>query len=312
MNLHLIYWTFLQEVAPSKDRAESYFTRYLKPNETFLRHYFQEWAGTNVEKVIETFDELYPPDLVQNLEALFPLERTRQLCKKLFVRYASRLRFKEEVNVYVMIGVYTTNAFATFISGRPAMAICLEHFDFRSQKHKFSLGLAPETLPLWFAHELAHCARMSEDSCALIRKLLQEEGEFRWKALAGRVPLWEWLWAEGVAVAFTQHVTEAPLHLCLGFSPEKLAFCQEKEEELWQAFFIDAECTDLTAYSKWFEGLELSWAKKIPPERAGYYLGYRAVENLLGACVDERDWANLCRLGKEEILTVLHKKCFPG
>lgn len=98
MNLHLIYWTFLQEVAPSKDRAESYFTRYLKPNETFLRHYFQEWAGTNVEKVIETFDELYPPDLVQNLEALFPLERTRQLCKKLFVRYASRLRFKEEVN----------------------------------------------------------------------------------------------------------------------------------------------------------------------------------------------------------------------
>lgn len=251
------------------------------------------------------FDELYPPDLLDSLESLFPLEPTRALCQELYKHCLQALRMEEPPEVYVMVGVYTCNAFATFVAGRPAMGLCLEAFDFRPQKHPRSLGLAPKTLPIWFAHEMAHCARLGWGSRSPLRKVLEEAGEFSWELISGRIPLWEYLWFEGLAVAFSQHMTGASLHECLGFAEEELRFCREKEEKLWQEFLADKDRTDLEAYAKWFEGFPFE--PRVPPPRAGYYLGYQVVAAARQGAAGKADWAELCRAGPEEVLTFLAK-----
>lgn len=304
MSLHLIYWTFLWEVARAPDRGERYISLYYKPNEPFLHNYLQFWAGMEVVEILKKFDELYPLDLLNSLANLFPLEKRRRICEDLLVRGACELGLERAPDVYVMVGVYTTNAFTTFVR-RPMVGICLEHFDHRPRKHPWSMGLGPETLPIWFFHELAHCARWSEGSRSPMKEVLEEAGEFSWKAISGRIPLLEVLWSEGVAVAFSRYMTGAPLHDCLGFRAEKLAFCEEKEDELWREFLGDKDRTDLAAYSKWFEGSELTFARKIPPERAGYYLGYRAVEAILGR--RKLNWAELSRLNLDEVSLVLKR-----
>lgn len=303
MNLHLIYWTFLQEVARASERKERYVSIYYEPNKPFLQNYLRFWAGMEVEEILAKFDDFYPLDLLDSLESLFPLEKTKSMCQDLLRLSCCELELEGVPDVYLMVGVYTSNAFTTFVAGQPMVGLCLEHFDHRPKKHPRSLGLAPEVLPVWFFHEMAHCARWSEDSRSPMRKALEQAREFSWAVISGRIPLVEFLWSEGVAVAFSLRMSHAPLHVCLGFTEEKLAFCREKEKELWQKFLVDMDRTDLEAYSKWFEGSELIFEKKIPPERAGYYLGYRAVETML----DKRgvDWASLCRLGLDEVSTVL-------
>lgn len=305
MSVRFIYWTFLREVARASGRETRYISLYYTPNEPFLRNYLRFWAGMEVAEILTKFDELYPPDFLDSLENLFPLEKTQKVCEGLFARSIRELRMKEVPDVYLMVGVYTSNAFATFVGGRPMMGICLEHFDHRPNKQPWSQGLGPETLPIWFSHEMAHCARWSKGSRSPMRKVLEELGEFSWNAISGRIPLLEILWAEGVAVAFSLYMTGASLYDCLGFSEEKLAFCREKEERLWREFLKDKDRTDLEGYSKWFEGSELTFEKKIPPARAGYYLGFRAVEEALSRL--EMDWGSLSRLSPAEAPLVLKK-----
>lgn len=305
MSLHLIYWTFLKEVACFPDRRERYISLYYKPNKPFLRNYFRFWARIKVAEILAKFDELYPPDLLDSLENLFPLEKTRKICGEVLPQGSHELGLEEDIDVYVMVGVYTSNAFTTFVAGRPMVGIGLEHFDHRPNKHPWSLGDKPENLPIWLYHEMAHAARWGQGSFSPLRKALEEAGEFSWEAISRRIPLLEWLWSEGVAVAFSYYMTGSPLHNCLGFCEEKLAFCQENEEKLWQEFFKDKDRTDLEAYFKWFSGSELTFERKIPPERAGYYLGFRAVESVISR--SEARWAELSRLSFEKVLAGLNK-----
>ena len=60
------------------------------------------------------------------------------------------------VDLYLMVGVGAANAGELVIGGRGIAFVCLEHFTGRANAQTYGMGLAPQLLPLWIAHEVAH------------------------------------------------------------------------------------------------------------------------------------------------------------
>jgi hypothetical protein len=58
-----------------------------------------------------------------------------------------------------MVGLGGANAGELVVGGRGVAFICLEHFTGRVNPETYGMGLAPDLIPLWIAHELAHAVR---------------------------------------------------------------------------------------------------------------------------------------------------------
>lgn len=291
MGIRPIYRVFLEEVMPAGgDRWERYLSQYYRPNEAILANYAKNWSGVGLEEVKRRFDEFYPAATMDQLGQNFPPEASEALCQEFWGRCQGELQVSDGPEVYLMVGVYTANAFSTLVAGRPMMGICLEHFNPGPSAHPWGLNIDPKELPIWFSHEFAHCAAIDEGSRTLFCQLL-DKGDWDWRLFEGRVPLWEWLWLEGAAVAFSHHLTGAPLVDCLGFSEEQFEKCQASEEALVESFTREMSFSDLASYSRWFEG---DATRKDVLVRAGYYLGYRVVEEAVGDFASA-NWGELCR-----------------
>ena len=63
------------------------------------------------------------------------------------------------IDVVLMVGVGAANAGELVVGGRGIAFVCLEHFTSVTNPDTRSLGLDPELLPMWLAHEIAHCVR---------------------------------------------------------------------------------------------------------------------------------------------------------
>jgi hypothetical protein len=81
-----------------------------------------------LEEIQRRFDEFYTAATMDQLEQNFPPEENGALCQELWERCQEKLRVSAGPEVYLMVGVYTSNAFTTLIAGRPMIGICLEHF----------------------------------------------------------------------------------------------------------------------------------------------------------------------------------------
>jgi len=297
MGICAIYRVFLEEVMPAgADRWAKYLTRYYQPNEDFLANYAETWSGVGLEEIQRRFDEFYPAATMDQLEQNFPPEGGGALYQELWERCQEKLRVSEGPDVYFMVGVYTSNAFTTLIAGRPMIGICLEHFNPGPCAHPWGLNIDPEKLPIWFSHEFAHCAAVEKHSGSLIRGVLNK-ADWDWQLLDGRVPLREWLWLEGVAVAFSHYLTGAPLVDCLGFSEEQFVKCQASEDSLFKKFTQEMDFSDFARYERWFGG---DVTKTDVLVRPGYYLGYRVVEETVGD-FDSANWDELRRLSPSDV-----------
>ena len=191
------------------------------------------------------------------------------------------------VDLYLMVGVGAANAGELVVGGRGIAFVCLEHFTGRANAQTYGLGLAPQLLPLWIAHEVAHTLRYtSPTSRAVIRRLVSELGGGgyydAWE-MGSRATLRELVVNEGAAIAASQAV--AP-----GFDPwEYFGYNRRQYRRLREldAFLRRASAGDLDATGL---GLRLRYlsggmspaarllAGKVLPERSGYYLGLRLVE----------------------------------
>src|SRR5882757_4847344 len=191
------------------------------------------------------------------------------------------------VDLYLMVGVGAANAGELVVGGRGIAFVCLEHFTGRANAQTYGLGLAPQLLPLWIAHEVAHTLRYtSPTSRAAIRRLVSELGGGgyydAWE-MGSRATLRELVVNEGAAIAASQAV--AP-----GFDPwEYFGYNRRQYRRLREldAFLRRASAGDLDATGL---GLRLRYlsggmspaarllAGKVLPERSGYYLGLRLVE----------------------------------
>ncbi|HET8712212.1 MAG TPA: DUF2268 domain-containing putative Zn-dependent protease [Gemmatimonadales bacterium] len=190
------------------------------------------------------------------------------------------------VDLYVMIGVGAANAGELVVGGRGIAFVCLEHFTGRANAQSYGMGLAPELLPLWIAHEVAHALRYtSPTSRAAMRRLVGELGGYYdgWE-LGSRATLRELVVNEGVAIAASQAVAPGyePWEY-FGYNRRQYRRLRELDAFLRRSATGDLDNTGLGLRLRYLSGGMSPAARllagKVLPERSGYYLGLRLVEN---------------------------------
>jgi uncharacterized protein YjaZ len=150
------------------------------------------------------------------------------------------------------------------------------------------MGLPPEQIRPWIAHELAHTVRYtSPASRSEFPRIIQESRGFYdyWES-GSRASLRELLVNEGLAVA-AAHVA-APGHepwVYLGYSRRQYRRMRELDAFLQRAIEHELDHTGLGYRLRYLTGGMSPSARlvngKVIPERAGYYLGLRMVEPLV-------------------------------
>lgn len=192
------------------------------------------------------------------------------------------------VDVVLMVGVGAANAGELVVAGRGVAFICVEHFTGRANASTWGMGLAPSLIPLWIAHEIAHCVRYtSPESQSELRRLVNEGGGYYdyWN-IGSRAPLRELLLNEGLAVHAAQAV--APGFAAadyFGYPRRQYARMRELEAFLRRAVAGDLDQAGLGLRLRYLTGGVSPTTRlvqgKVVPERCGYYLGHRMAEALV-------------------------------
>ena len=131
-----------------------------------------------------------------------------QLAEEAIARAEELLGIDRPTDTYLMVGLGGANAGELVVGGRGVAFICLEHFTGRVNPETYGMGLPPDLIPLWIAHELAHTVRYtSPTSASDMRRLVAEAGGYYdYWATGSRATLRELLVNEGLAVHAAQAV----------------------------------------------------------------------------------------------------------
>jgi hypothetical protein len=205
--------------------------------------------------------------------------------------------------VYLMVGMGGANAGELVVGGRGVAFICVEHFTGRANAETYGMGLSPDLIPLWVGHELAHAVRYtSPASRSDLRRLVHEAGGYYdYWATGSRASLRELLINEGLAVHAAQAV--APGHDAadyFGYPRRQYHRLRELEAFLRRVVEPELDMSGLGLRLRYLSGGMSPSARlvggRVIPERAGYYLGYRMAEALVG----ERGLGEALRAGVGE------------
>ena len=192
------------------------------------------------------------------------------------------------VDVVLMVGVGAANAGELVVGGRGMAFVCLEHFTSVANPATRGLGLDPELIPMWLAHELAHCVRYtSPQSRAELRRVIGAASGFYSYWETGRaVTLREHLVNEGLAVHASRQLSpgHAPWEY-YGFQRRQYARVRELESVLTRVVTEDLDRAGLGLRLRWLSGGMSDEARTVQrhvlPERAGYWLGAKMVEDAI-------------------------------
>jgi uncharacterized protein YjaZ len=165
------------------------------------------------------------------------------------------------------------------------------------------MGLHPDLIPVWVAHELAHTVRYTSPASASdMRRLVSEGGGYYdyWSS-GSRATLRELLVNEGLAVHTAQAVAPGfDAADYFGYPRRQYNRLREMESFLRRAVEPDLDQSGLGLRLRYLSGGMSPSARlvggRVIPERAGYYLGYRMTEALVG----ERGLADAVRTGAQE------------
>ena len=195
-----------------------------------------------------------------------------------------------DVDVVLMVGVGAANAGELVVDGRGIAFACLEHFTSVANPETQGLGLDPELIPLWLAHEIAHAVRYtSPGSRSEMRALVDEAGGYYsyWET-GRRATLRELLVNEGLAVQVSQAIS--PGHAAweyFGYGRRQYARVRELESVVSRAASADLDATGLGLRLRYLSGGMSDEARTIDryvmPERSGYLLGARLVDAAIQA-----------------------------
>jgi len=287
--------------APDPSAAyHEYLDRHRPVLSAYWQNYVLDPESPHAEPIIATALRADRSDLKRLLEDVDVVAVAEDALR----RATEMLEADCPVDLYVMVGVGAANAGELVIGGRGIAFVCLEHFTGRANAQTYGMGLAPELLPLWIAHEVAHALRYTAPSSrAAMRRLVGELGGYYdgWE-MGSRATLRELVVNEGAAIAASQAV--AP-----GFDPwEYFGYNRRQYRRLREldAFLRRASVTDLDSTGL---GLRLRYlsggmspaarllAGKVLPERSGYYLGLRLVESYF----TEHGAASTVRAAVEEL-----------
>jgi len=270
--------------AKASDPLEAY-RRYLDDHLPVLSSYWHNY--------ILDLDSPHAADVMQralsadrrDLRALLNSHDLASIADDTIHRCNDVFEIDQPYDVYLMVGVGGANAGELVVGGRGIAFVCLEHFTGRPNHESLGLGLRPELIPLWIAHEIAHTVRYTApDSQSELAQVIHEmKGTYDYWEAGSRASLRELIVSEGLAVAASR--VGAP-----GFEPwDYLGYARRQYRRLRQleAFLMSAVAPDLGSSGLGYRLRYLSGGVsaaqrlvggKVIPERAGYYLGHRMVE----------------------------------
>ena len=210
------------------------------------------------------------------------------LVEEAMARAVDGLEVDRPTDCVLMVGMGAANAGELVVSGRGIVFLCVEHFTGRVNPDTYGMGLEPELMPLWVAHEMAHTVRYTSPSSASeMRRLVAETGGFYDYWLTGsRATLRELLLNEGLAVHAAQAVAPGfdPADY-FGYPRRQYQRMRELEAFLRRAVHHDLDRHGLGLRLKYLSGGISPSARlvlgRVLPERCGYYLGHRMAEPLV-------------------------------
>ena len=292
-------------VLEADDRVSAYLA-YFERHKALLTAY---WDNYVLEPAGPHFEEVVQSTVNANRDDLFTLlARTDivALARRAEEKVRTLLDIDVSYDVVLMVGVGAANAGELVVKGRGVAFVCIEHFTGVANPDTQGLGLDPELIPLWLAHELTHVVRYtSPTSRSDMRGFVEEAGGYYSYWETGRqASLRELLVNEGLAV----HVSRAisPGHAAweyFGFARKQYARVREVEPVLSRALITDGDRTALGLRLRYLSGGMSDEARTVErtvlPERAGYFLGARMVE----AAIATRGYAWATRASVYELAT---------
>ena len=268
----------------SSDPVAAY-QRYFDSHRRLLTAY---WENYVVEPEGPHFDEVVRATMrADRTDLRSTLERTDvvSLARNTEEQCAALLDTDVDVDVVLMVGVGAANAGELVVEGRGIAFVCLEHFTSVANPDTQGLGLDPELIPLWLAHEIAHAVRYtSPGSRSEMRALVVEAGGYYsyWET-GRRATLRELLVNEGLAVHVSQAIS--PGHAAweyFGYARRQYARVRELEGIITRAVLPDLDSTALGLRLRYLSGGMSDESRTVDrfvlPERSGYFLGARLAE----------------------------------
>ncbi len=272
-------------VLQSADPVAAYH-RYFEAHRAVLGAY---WHNFVIEPTGPHFNEVVRETVrADRADLRAMLERTdvESLARQAEAACAGMLEVDSSIDVVLMVGVGAANAGELVVNGHGYAFACLEHFTSVANPSTRGLGLDPELIPMWLAHEMAHCVRYtSPRSRAELRRVVAAGGGFYSYWETGRsASLREHLVNEGLAVHASRQLSpgHAPWEY-YGFQRRQYARVRELEGVLTRVVADDLDRSGLGLRLRWLSGGMSDEARTVQrhllPERAGYWLGARMVED---------------------------------
>lgn len=276
-------------VLNSSDRIAAY-TRYFESHRRLLEAYWHNYVldpdGPHFQEVVRSTTLADRADLRATLERIDVVSLARQT----EAQCAELLATDVDIDVVLMVGVGAANAGELVVNGRGVAFVCLEHFTSVANPDTQGLGLDPELIPLWLAHEITHAVRYtSPTSRSEMKRLVdQAEGYYSYWETGRRASLRELLVNEGLAVQVSRLVS--PGHAAweyFGYGRRQYARIRELETAIARAVEPDLERSGLGLRLRYLSGGMSDEARTVDrtviPERGGYFLGARMVESAMAS-----------------------------
>jgi hypothetical protein len=264
---------------------QRYYSTHRRILEPYWHNYVLDPEGPHFIDVVRSTVHADRADL----RAMLDRTDVAGLARQTEMQCAELLGTDVEIDLVLMVGVGAANAGELVTDHRGIAFVCLEHFTSTQNPDTQGLGLDPELIPLWLAHEIAHCVRYTSPSSRSEMKALIDDanGYYSYWETGRRATLRELLLNEGLAVETARGVS--PGHAeweYFGFARRQYARVREMEPLLVRALADDLDRTGLGLRLKYLSGGMSDNARAIDdrhiiPERAGYYLGARMVESAI-------------------------------
>ena len=243
------FWKEAQDLNLA-EQSQLWQTMYEEPRRDIFNVYYRRWGDpAQLEEALGKFPQAVSKlqDLVYDVERQIKL--TVAKCSQVFETP------ERDFNFVIMVGLFTSNGWATTFRGKPTSFLALECFT------------EPHYLDILIAHETAHSFHAQCHS---------NDTDFKTDFAIG-----EALFQEGLATAASAVVypgAREAEYLWLGSGYDNwITECLSRWSELRQRLLGDLRQIDEALYTVYFGG---KGAEARLPKRAGYFVGYRAVAAL--------------------------------
>ena len=290
----------------SSDRVAAYHRYFdsLRPLlEAYWHNYVLDPAGPHFHEVVRATALAGRVDLRTMLERIDVVSLARnaeEQCRSL-------LEIDTDIDVVLMVGVGAANAGELVVNGKGVAFVCLEHFTSVTNAETQGLGLEPELIPMWLAHEIAHAVRYtSPTSRSEMKKLVDETGGYYsyWET-GRRASLRELMVNEGISIHASRAIS--PGHAAweyFGYDRKDYTRVRELEPLLTKVMTPDLDRSGLGLRLRYLSGGMSDEARTIDrhtvPERSGYFIGAKMAEN----AVRSKGLAWTVRASAQEIVSL--------